>query len=184
MLTGYQWRVKINVLFLSAILLSTLTSAIKPLKDKLLVHLCESINGNLGEREVMCYSRVVPLEKKAERDRALLKRKGKQSSSLGPSEKEGKDCEAASLGLRHASEGLTVESVLWFTAVLAHALKFQEEKKAFEAMSSSCPRKQGSSTMHMESTLQPWQTSCLGNDFLTSAKDLEMETSCVNMCKC
>ena len=45
---------KKNVLFLSAILLPTLTSAIKPLKEKLLVHLCKSINGNLGEREVMC----------------------------------------------------------------------------------------------------------------------------------
>ena len=47
----------------------TLASAIKHLKGKL--HLCESIDGRMGEREVMSYSGVVLLQKRAERGRAL-----------------------------------------------------------------------------------------------------------------
>ena len=52
--------------------------------------MCESIDGRIGEREVMSYSGVVLLEKRAERGRTLLKRTGKQSSSPGLTKRRAK----------------------------------------------------------------------------------------------
>ena len=52
--------------------------------------MCESIDGRIGEREVMSYSGVVLLEKRAERGRALLKRTGKQSSFPGLTKRRAK----------------------------------------------------------------------------------------------
>lgn len=55
--------------------------------------MCESIDGNLEAKEVMSYPRAVPLGKRTKRYRALLKRKGKQASCLGFTQKEDKDSE-------------------------------------------------------------------------------------------
>lgn len=55
-----------NLLSPSITPLPTLIFALKPLKEKRLVHLCESISENLGDREGMCHSRLVPLGKELE----------------------------------------------------------------------------------------------------------------------